>query len=212
MRDFFRFMKLILLQKIIVFIDILILASLPFIAAQGSFRVSTTETQTPLSEASLSPEAKFKAYDDALAKAITDTSYHEVKQEERSKVAAVQEPKAQRVLVAGESIGIAKIEPTTAPEPTVAQNPIPTSLSQEAITFLGNCESGMTATRNSGNGYYGAFQFSISTWNSMNTGYERADLAPLEVQIEAVQRLIARSSIYGQFPACAQKMKSLGLI
>ncbi len=85
-------------------------------------------------------------------------------------------------------------------------------LNDAQINFLGNCESGMTATRNSGNGYYGAFQFSIGTWNSMGTGYERADLAPLEVQISAVQRLVARSSIFTQFPGCARRMHSSGLI
>lgn len=85
-------------------------------------------------------------------------------------------------------------------------------LNDAQINFLGNCESGMTAARNSGNGYYGAFQFSIGTWNSMGTGYERADLAPIEVQISAVQRLVARSSVFTQFPGCARKMRSLGLI
>lgn len=85
-------------------------------------------------------------------------------------------------------------------------------LSEAQIQFLGTCESGMTASRNSGNGYYGAFQFSPSTWRSMNTGYERADMAPIEVQKEAVQRLLSRSSIYGQFPGCSRKMQSLGMI
>jgi hypothetical protein len=85
-------------------------------------------------------------------------------------------------------------------------------LSPAAIQFLGMCESGMTPTRNSGNGYYGAFQFSIGTWNAMATGYARADLAPLEVQIEAVQKLLSRSSIFSQFPACARKMAAAGLL
>lgn len=85
-------------------------------------------------------------------------------------------------------------------------------LNDAQISFLGNCESGLTATRNSGNGYYGAFQFSIGTWNSMQTGYERADLAPLEVQISAVQRLVQRSSIFTQFPGCARRMQALGII
>jgi len=75
-------------------------------------------------------------------------------------------------------------------------------LTEEQLTFLGNCEAG----------YYGAFQFAAGTWNSMNTGYERADLAPLEVQKEAVQRLLARSSIFTQFPACARNMLVAGLI
>ncbi len=85
-------------------------------------------------------------------------------------------------------------------------------LNDAQIQFLGNCESGMTASRNSGNGYFGAFQFSIGTWNSMGTGYARADLAPLEVQIDAVQRLVSRSSIFGQFPACSRRMQAVGLI
>lgn len=84
-------------------------------------------------------------------------------------------------------------------------------LSDTQIQFLGNCESGMTATRNSGNGYYGAFQFSIPTWNSMGTVYARADLAPLDVQRDAVQRLLQRSSIWTQFPGCARKMQAAGL-
>ncbi len=85
-------------------------------------------------------------------------------------------------------------------------------LTDAQIAYLGQCESGMTANRNSGNGYYGAFQFSIPTWNSMNTGYARADLAPLEVQIDAVQRLLQRSSIFTQFPGCARKMQAEGII
>jgi hypothetical protein len=88
----------------------------------------------------------------------------------------------------------------------------PTVLNEEQITYLGQCEAGMDPAKNTGNGYYGAFQFSYGTWKSMGTGYERADMAPLEVQKEAVQRLVARSSIFTQFPGCAKKMRSIGLI
>lgn len=94
------------------------------------------------------------------------------------------------------------------PFPTTPNGP----LSEAQVTFLGNCESGMTASRNSGNGYYGAFQFSLGTWHSMGTGYERADMAPLEVQIDAVQRLVSRSSIWSQFPGCSAQMHAVGLL
>jgi hypothetical protein len=117
------------------------------------------------------------------------------------------------------------VSPTAQPtvEPTiviqqVTQAPIPSasssdgSISDAALVALGNCEAGMNPARNSGNGYYGAFQFSYGTWQSMNTGYERADLAPIEVQKAAVRQLLQRSSIYNQFPACAAKMHSDGLI
>ncbi len=85
-------------------------------------------------------------------------------------------------------------------------------LTEEQVNFLGSCEAGLNPAKNTGNGYYGAFQFSHGTWKSMNTGYERADLAPLEVQKDAVQRLVQRSSIFTQFPACASRMRNVGLI
>ncbi len=105
-------------------------------------------------------------------------------------------------------------------EPTVQPTQIPVAqpqadqsgISEEALNYLGNCEAGMNPTRNTGNGYYGAFQFSYGTWKSMNTGYERADLAPIEVQKAAVRQLLQRSSIYTQFPGCAAKMRNAGLI
>lgn len=106
--------------------------------------------------------------------------------------------------------------PTVVPptvQPTAVSMPeSPQVLNDAQITYLGTCEAGMDPTRNTGNGYYGAFQFAYSTWKSMGTGYERADLAPLEVQIDAVQRLLSRSSIYTQFPACARQMASAGLL
>ena len=118
------------------------------------------------------------------------------------------------------------IQPVTQPIPTVAPTAIPTvpptsaaqasyaggPLNEAQITYLGQCEAGMDPEKNTGIGYYGAFQFSYGTWQSMNTGYERADMAPLEVQKDAVQRLLQRSSIFTQFPGCARKMQSIGLI
>jgi hypothetical protein len=98
--------------------------------------------------------------------------------------------------------------PTDMPEVEYVGGP----LSEAQITYLGQCEAGMDPTKNTGNGYYGAFQFSYGTWKSMNTGYERADLAPLHVQKDAVQRLVQRSSIHTQFPGCASKMRSNGLL
>lgn len=88
-------------------------------------------------------------------------------------------------------------------------------LSEEQITALGRCESGMTATRNSGNGYYGAFQFSAGTWRSNAPDPYKSVLphqAPLDAQKQAVQNLLSRSSIFNQFPGCAKKMRSQGVI
>lgn len=126
-----------------------------------------------------------------------------------------------------QTIAISNIQPTikartenTQPqnvqsEPVEQKTPVAAPgdpLNSAQITFLGNCESGMKANTNTGNGYYGAFQFSYGTWRSMGTSYERADLAPIEVQIDAVQRLLQRSSIFTQFPGCAAKMRIAGLL
>ncbi len=70
------------------------------------------------------------------------------------------------------------------------------------------CEAGGNYQRNSGNGYYGAYQFSISTWNRWNTGYERADLAPASVQDEYVLKnaLASKGGFWSQHPGCSTKL------
>lgn len=88
-------------------------------------------------------------------------------------------------------------------------------LNDVQINALGQCESHMTPTTNTGNGFYGAFQFMHSTWQAVapapyNSGY--AHEAPLDAQKQAVQNLLSRSSIYTQFPACARKMQSQGIL
>ena len=88
-------------------------------------------------------------------------------------------------------------------------------LNEAQIVALGTCESGMTATRNSGNGFYGAFQFMPSTWSKVAPAPYNGMMpheAPLEAQKQAVQNLLSRSSIFTQFPACAKKMRSQGII
>lgn len=70
---------------------------------------------------------------------------------------------------------------------------------------LRRCESGGNYALNTGNGYYGAYQFSASTWNSMGAGYARADLAPPSVQDDAARRLQARSG-WGQWPSCSRQL------
>lgn len=119
-----------------------------------------------------------------------------------------------RSIASSQPVAVASPQPqpvvSVTPQPAVLTGSGPLNAAQ--IQFLGSCEAGMDPAKNTGNGYYGAFQFSYGTWKSMGTAYERADMAPLDVQIDAVQRLLQRSSIFTQFPACARKMKSLGII
>lgn len=66
---------------------------------------------------------------------------------------------------------------------------------------LRQCESSGNYAENTGNGYYGAYQFSQSTWTVL--GYPgRPDQAPPAMQDKAAAELQARSG-WGQWPACA---------
>jgi Transglycosylase-like domain len=133
-------------------------------------------------------------------------------QAEVTRVAAVKAAELASVAAARQASLAAARRKASVVTASVAASPVGQALSMAQITFLGNCESAMTWNRNSGNGFYGAFQFTIPTWNAMQTGYSRADYAPIEVQIAAVQRLLSRSSIHTQFPGCARKMSAAGLI
>ena len=77
---------------------------------------------------------------------------------------------------------------------------------QQWLATLRNCESGGNYQTNTGNGYYGAYQFSQSTWDSLRTGYERADLAPPGVQDQAIITNTLRSAgLRTQNPGCYHK-------
>lgn len=88
-------------------------------------------------------------------------------------------------------------------------------LSEAQINALGMCETHMNPTTNTGNGFYGAFQFMASTWRTVAPAPYNTMMpheAPLEAQKQAVQTLLSRSSIYTQFPGCAKKMTSQGIL
>jgi peptidoglycan hydrolase CwlO-like protein len=66
---------------------------------------------------------------------------------------------------------------------------------------LRECESGDNYQANTGNGFYGAYQFSASTWS--NLGYPgRPDQESPAMQDQAAQRLQAMYG-WGQWPACS---------
>lgn len=74
-------------------------------------------------------------------------------------------------------------------------------------TLLGNCESGNNPAKNTGNGYYGAFQFLPSTWHSLGLpGLPHT--YSYEAQLAAAKRLQARSG-WGQWPSCARQLHLL---
>jgi uncharacterized protein YabE (DUF348 family) len=89
----------------------------------------------------------------------------------------------------------------------IARGTAPVPASSNLSTWLSKlrqCESGGNYADNTGNGYYGAYQFGTGTWNSLGTGYARADLAPPGVQDQAIVKNTNRSGagLAGQNPGC----------
>jgi hypothetical protein len=84
----------------------------------------------------------------------------------------------------------------------VVRAPIP--VTDSVWAKLRRCESGGRYDINTGNGFYGAYQFVPSTWRGL--GYAgMPHQAPPHVQDEAAQRLQARSG-WGQWPACTRML------
>ena len=92
----------------------------------------------------------------------------------------------------------------SAPPTTVSVTPpAPTALAGAGGVWLQlrQCESGDDYQADTGNGFYGAYQFSQATWTDL--GYPgRPDLEPPAMQDQAAAQLQARSG-WGQWPACA---------
>jgi hypothetical protein len=102
--------------------------------------------------------------------------------------------------------------PATEPPPTEEAPPdtgggIGDPNSYATWDALAQCEAGGNWAANTGNGYYGGLQFSLSTWRSVGGTGLPSD-ASRETQILMGQRLQARSG-WGSWPACSRR---LGLI
>lgn len=70
---------------------------------------------------------------------------------------------------------------------------------------LAACESGGNPNARSASGrYFGAFQFSLATWQSLGYGGNPTDYSYGE-QVAAAQRLQARSG-WGQWPRCSRRL------
>lgn len=99
--------------------------------------------------------------------------------------------------------------PPPATEPSAPAAPATQASSPAATTGgvwyeLRMCESGDDYSTDTGNGYYGAYQFALSTWYGLGFTGLPSD-APPAVQDQAAEELQARSG-WGQWPVCAAKL------
>ena len=84
---------------------------------------------------------------------------------------------------------------------TKAPQPVANGVSEAQLAHLRQCESGGNYSINTGNGYYGAYQFSPSTWAGLGYSGMPHEAAPA-VQDEAARKLIARAGL-SAWPTCA---------
>jgi Transglycosylase-like domain len=93
------------------------------------------------------------------------------------------------------------------PPPPPPPPPAPRAPAGGVWAELRQCESGGNYADNTGNGYYGAYQFSLATWHQLGFSGLPSQASP-PLQDQAAQQLQARSG-WGQWPSCA---RDLGLI
>ena len=88
-----------------------------------------------------------------------------------------------------------------APSASVATTAVPSSPAGGVWLELRECESGDNYQADTGNGYYGAYQFSPSTWSDL--GYPgQPNEEPYWMQDAAAQRLEAAEG-WSQWPSCS---------
>ena len=106
----------------------------------------------------------------------------------------------------GRNIARTALAGAVAGAPLLAVTPAAQAAPTSTWDRVAQCESGGRWNINTGNGYYGGLQFTLSTWKGAGgLAYApRADLATREQQIAVAQHLG-----WGNWPACARK---LGLI
>lgn len=90
---------------------------------------------------------------------------------------------------------------TTAPAPGSSSASATTSgVSSSALAAIRSCESGGNYSTSTGNGFYGAYQFTQSTWASVGGTGSPASASPAE-QDRRAAILYSRSGA-GQWPVC----------
>jgi resuscitation-promoting factor RpfA len=72
--------------------------------------------------------------------------------------------------------------------------------SADIYSSIRQCESGGNYSTNTGNGYYGAYQFSQSTWNSL--GYSGVPSSASPATQDAAAAQLASRAGFGQWPVC----------
>ncbi len=111
-------------------------------------------------------------------------------------------------LVSGEPASRKAVNKTPPPPPPPPPPPVPPTsptLPVDSVwRSLSMCESSGNWQSDSGNGYYGGLQISLSSWQAVGgVGYPHEQ--PADIQIAMAERLQTRQG-WGAWPACADQL------
>ncbi len=142
----------------------------------------------------LVPVAKQPDYDKEFL-----TPFHE------KQVRIAKEKRAAAMAECANAGGSFENETCVLPPPTVVEAPVVVMTQSDDIwSGLRNCEAGGEYAKNTGNGYFGAYQFDLKTWAGYG-GYTRPSDAPPAVQDAKAQQVQATRG-WSPWPACARKL------
>jgi resuscitation-promoting factor RpfB len=89
---------------------------------------------------------------------------------------------------------------------SVGTKALPSSAADLNWTALATCESGDTPTEDTGNGFYGMYQFTVSTWDSLGGSGLPSD-ASAGTQTALAEKLYSEAGA-GQWPVCGKNLFS----
>lgn len=106
------------------------------------------------------------------------------------------------------AVNVAAIAPMPAPPPPIApepSQPVSASAVHESVNWdaVAKCESGDNWAINTGNGYHGGLQFTLSTWRS-NGGSGMPENASRSEQIRVAENTLHSQGI-GAWPVCGHR-------
>lgn len=137
----------------------------------------------PGDEVTRAPEVQAQeARIQAERQAEADRQAAEAAQAEADRVAAETAEKAQEAAVA------VHVTTTVVRAPVTTTAPVATKVKTGSGNTSGvdiNCESGGDYAANTGNGYYGAYQFDLATWRAAGGSGNPADASPAEQDARA---------------------------
>lgn len=96
--------------------------------------------------------------------------------------------------------------PTQAPSTSGGSTAVASSVGGDVWAALAQCESGGNPSTNTGNGFYGMYQFTAGTWQAVGGSGLPSDASAAEQTMRA--QILQQRAGWGQWPACSA---SLGL-